>query len=370
MFLCFFDFLLDVAQTCKEGTCKTLGDVGYALGGKNGRRLFEAFQIGNLIMYMPVALETVGLSLQYLVDGSCLGWWNIASFVILLVMIQFFKCWHHVAWLAYVTVSIAALKAFVLLPYAFVEYNDEVLDSDSYLGPIRPFGNPNPSWDLLAMACSIFAFTFTPIFILFEVRNDMKDPSQCKKALHITAFIQILMYLVPGLLCVFLWGWNVSNPVTLEIPRGWLGVLLSVVVLLAVALDFCIAAKVTNDWIAANLFPASLKEKKDKESSFCSKVLYHTFYSVPTSAFSLGMVLAIPNFETLIGLLTGITIFGISSWAITLIWEIGGRKYQGNRWLMWIGAIIGFLLTIWVVAAALFDIVTADYTPGFFCSGV
>ena len=108
MNLYFYSFLIDVADACPVGSCKTLGDVGHELAGKKGRYLFDAFQIGNLILYMPVALETVGLSLEYLVDGSCIGWWNIASFAGLIVMVQFMKCWTHVAWLAYITVAIAA----------------------------------------------------------------------------------------------------------------------------------------------------------------------------------------------------------------------------------------------------------------------
>ncbi|KAL3902257.1 MAG: hypothetical protein SGILL_010887, partial [Bacillariaceae sp.] len=54
----FWNFLIDVAANSKSGPCRTLGDVGYELAGRKGRIVFDLFQIGNLILYMPVALET------------------------------------------------------------------------------------------------------------------------------------------------------------------------------------------------------------------------------------------------------------------------------------------------------------------------
>ena len=71
----------------------------------------------------------------------------------------------------------------------------------------------------------------------------------------------------------------------------------------------------------------------------------------------------------MIGVVTGITIIGISSWAITLAWEMGGRDVlKANRSLMWLGGGVGFALTLWVVAAAIEEVATADYNSGFFCS--
>ena len=294
MNLYFFTKLLDVVDNCKAGSCKTLGEVGYQLGGTGGRNLFVAFQMGNLILYMPVALETVGLSLQYVVDGLCLGWWNIASFAGLLVMVQFFTCWRSVAWVAYVTVAIAAAKSFARLPYSFVKYQDDIVTSEDYQGPIQPFLNPEPSWDLLALACSAFFFAFAPVFVFLEVRSDMRHPNQCKKALGVSATIQVIMYLAPALVCVVLWGWNVSSPITLEIPRGLLGIIMSLILVLAVALDYCISAKIINDWLI-QCFPSSLKNMRFR--SWCEQMVYKLAYSVPTSLLSLALVVAIPTLQ-------------------------------------------------------------------------
>jgi hypothetical protein len=100
-----------------------------------------------------------------------------------------------------------------------------------------------------------FFYAFTPVFVLIEIRSSMKDPSQCKKALNISTSIQICLYLLAGIMGLVFWGYNVQDPITIEIPRGWLGILLSVVVALATLLDYCYAAKISNDWVRSKLFP-------------------------------------------------------------------------------------------------------------------
>lgn len=40
---------------------------------------------------MPVALETVGFSIEYVFNGDCNGYWNILTFVGLYAFVQFMQ---------------------------------------------------------------------------------------------------------------------------------------------------------------------------------------------------------------------------------------------------------------------------------------
>ena len=253
-------FLLKVSDQCKPGTIRKLGDVGEALAGRKGRILFEFFQMTNLLFYLPVALETVSISLQYLSSSSsdnsnsisnCSGMWNIITCVLMYVLIQLMNNWYHMTWLGYLLASILAIKAYALLPYSYVAYQDEIVSSTDYMGPMQAVGNPDPTWQKYAVALAGIVYAFAPVFILFEIRSSMKEPQQMKKALYISSFLQLSMYFVAGITAVALWGWNVIDPINQQIPKGWVGDVINIMIVLATSLDYCIASKVTNSWFKA-----------------------------------------------------------------------------------------------------------------------
>lgn len=362
-------FLIDVALLDSTGSsrqCRSLGDVGYRLASTFGRGLFLFLQLANLVLYLPVALETIALSIQYLSGyalGNCVGWWNLICFGILLLLLQFVKHWHHAAWIAYATVALAALKAFGLLPYAFVTYRDEVQASDTYLGPALAAGNPENNWHDLALAVSVFSYTFCPSFILVEVMRDVEDKTTYKPALCAATAIQSCFYLIPGLVCISLWGWNVTQPITLEIPDSWVGLLMSALVAIAVCLDYIIASKIVNDWVKIAFF----------QTYNANGALCHFGVTLLSGAISLGLVLGIPNLSTLVGIVTGVTIIGMNSWAITLAWVWGGKVVERTKrsvFVLYLAGLVCVPYTAWVTAAAVYEIVTADYSStSFFCGG-
>ena len=358
MTLYYLNFLLDVADNCKDGTIMGLGDVGYELAGEKGRKLFETFQYVHLIGWLPVGLQTIAISFQYIVNGNCTGMWSIICCVVLYCLLQCMQSWHHMVWIGYITATIAVLKACVFLPYAYVRYQDDIQFSPEYLGPVQAFGNPDPTWYNYCVAMTGFFYAFAPVNVLIEIRSSMKDPSQCKKALNISASIQICLYLLAGVMGVVFWGYNVNDPITIEIPRGWLGILLNVVVTLATVLDYFIAAKISNDWVRSKFFPNWSK------ADIGSKLVY----TLPTTILAIVCVLVIPEFNTLIALLVSISLIGMNTWAITLAWELGGRNYKANRVLMWTLCAAGLILNAGGLAGALYDVITADYSSNHFCA--
>ena len=266
------------------------------------------------------------------------------------------------------TTALAAAKAYGLLLFAFAYYEDEIKSSDEYLGPVHAAGNLENNWHDLALAVSAFSYTFAPSFILIEVMSDMKDKTSYKSALYTSAALQVSFYLVVGLVGVALWGWNVSDPVTLEIPDGsWIGLLLSAMVAFAVCLDYLIASKVVNDWTRRTLFPKSWEK-----GSGCREVVRHFFITLLTTTISLGMVLAIPELSTLVGVVTGLAVIGMNTWGITLAWVWGGKviKARGS-WFMYAAGTVCIPYTIWVIAAAAYNIANTGYrsAENFFCRG-
>jgi len=361
----FLNFLCNIAESADDETAggaatatniKTLGDVGYHLAGKKGRHLFDTFQMTNLVCFLPVGLETIGVSLNYVVNGSCASFWNIICIIVLYVLLQCMQHWHHMAWVGYVTFFLAASKALIFLPYAYIEYQEDVVSSkDYYMGPIQAFGNPQPTWYNYGVAITGFFYTFVPVFIMFEVRGSMKEPRRLKTALNTSALIQIILYLVAGVMAVVYWGWNVSDPITIEIPRGWLGLYVNIAVLLATILDYLIAAKIANAWFKSIFFPNWPSDS----------ILLKLLYTLPLTIFAIASVLVIPEFDLLVGLLTSICIIGMNTWVITLAWELGGRRFRGHRLWMWILFIIGVAYNACGLGSSLYEIVTATYSWSF-----
>ena len=366
-------FLIDVAlsSSTKERKIRTLGDVGYTLASKFGRRLFITLQMLNMILYLPVAMETIALSFQYLsgYTFNCIGYWNIITFGILLILLQFVTKWHQASWIAYITTALAAIKAFGLLPFSFTYFEDAIKSSDEYLGLALVAGNPENNWHDLALAVSVFSYTFAPSFILIEVMSDVKDKESYKSALCTSSVIQVSFYIVAGLVGVLLWGWNVSDPVTLEIPDGsWVGFLLSAMVGIAVCLDYLIASKIVNDWARRAFFP-----KTWTKTVGCGGLVRHFCITLLSSGLSLGIVLAVPDLSTLVGVVTGFAVIGMNSWAVPLAHSWGGQVIKTTKvvqFMLYAAGLVCIPYTAWVIAASIYDIANADYTSGdFFCKG-
>jgi hypothetical protein len=138
-----------------------------------------------------------------------------------------------------------------------------------------------------------------------EVRSSMKDPTQCKTALNDSALVQVIIYLVAGIMAVMMWRYNVADPVTVEIPReGWVGLYANIAVLVVTALDYSIAAKIANTWFQSTFLP---------NWSSVDTVLSKLLYTLPTTIFDIACVLVVPEFDTLVRLLKSISIMGMNT---------------------------------------------------------
>ena len=224
------------------------------------------------------------------------------------------------------------------------------------MGPSQAIGNPDPTWQNYAVALAGIVYADAPVFILFEVRSSMKEPQQMKKAVYISSFLQLSMFLVAGITAVALWGWNVTDPINQQIPKGWVGDVINITIVLATMLDYCIASKVTNSWFKATFL-----------SSWSDTIGTKLLYTLPTTIVAISCVLLIPEFSTMIGILSSVTIVSMTSWAVPFAWELGGRAYQTNRKIMMLVLVVGILVNVFALAGSIDAAATATYSFNMFC---
>ena len=296
---------------------------------------------------MSVVLSLTALSLQYVADSpwSCIGYWNMLTGAALLFVLQFLRSWSAASWVAFVTCGLAAIKAFALLPYSYVQYQDQVPN----LGAVAPFGAQQNDWSTVGLALSCIPYAMTPVFISVEMLSEASVPLQYKKALGTAAGCMCVMYTVAGVAGACMWGSSIANPVTLEIPRGWVGIMLNAFLALASGLDYVIGSIVVNAEVA-KLAPR----------------LYWILQSLPSTLLAVLVVCTIPSFSVLVGVFTGFTIVGANTFVISFCWMLG--SFPGTRKLH-MATLVGVPLSGYIIAAAVDGIINASYSSYFFCDG-
>ena len=93
-----------------------------------------------------------------------------------------------------------------------------------------------------------------------ELSNDAHHPVWMKKASCVAMAINVSLYLVAGISCVVLWGWNVTDPITLQIPEGtWVGSLFALLIVVNMIMDYVVCAKLTTEWLGRRVDSLFLK---------------------------------------------------------------------------------------------------------------
>jgi hypothetical protein len=97
-------FVCNVMQQSQH-EIKHIGDAGFELSGRWGRIIFNTFFMISMISYLPVALETIAISLQaifgtsFITGKGCVGYWKLITAVALLIFLQIVKRWKGAAWI-------------------------------------------------------------------------------------------------------------------------------------------------------------------------------------------------------------------------------------------------------------------------------
>ena len=232
-------FMCDIVLS-SNGRCKHLSDAGFELGGRWGRISFQVLQYGNLLFYMPVALETIAISLQEVFEypfrggDGCIGNWKLITLALLFVALMLTKNWKDGARIAYFTWTILTVKAFIIIPYGLAKYRDEYEGSDMNLGPGQPFGNPEATW--YGIFGALIGYMSSSIMIVVETMSNAKKPEEYKKALGLANLFMYTYYFVPGLCSALLWGYNVDFLINQEFGSNALSIVLNLFIAIPVTL--------------------------------------------------------------------------------------------------------------------------------------
>ena len=137
-----------------------------------------------------------------------------------------------------------------------------------------------------------------------------------------------------------------------QIPRGWDGILLNVLLALATAWDYGIASIVLTNALGERYpsWPWPLK-------------------SLPPTLFALVLACSIPSFEDLVGILTGVTIVSAGTYAVTLPWALGDYDDGRSHGVLHVATAVGLPLSAYIVAASVYFATTIPYSSDFFCDG-
>jgi len=319
-----------IAASARRCSAKTLGDVGQDLAGRAGRIAATGLQMLNLIFLLPALLELMGDSFTYLVSlnnkqlswVSCLGVWIIVTWIIVVVGLQFIRKFDTSIWFTYISFAMVIIKAFVVFPVLFASSNNHVQDSS----PAQLAGAPVPlSWESISWAMSIFPYSVTPVFILVENMSEMQEPADIEKALYCAFSAMFIIYTVPGVVGVSLWGWNIANPVTNGLEVGAAAITANLFLLWASINDYIISTITLAKETQARLMPAF-----DITKWTPAEVGRWMLLTVPYSIFAVVIATCVPSFGTLVGLLTSLTIVlentSVPAWFMLMV-----RRERGSE---------------------------------------
>lgn len=148
-------FVCDVVAASR-GRCKHYSDVGFELMGTPGRRIFQAIQLANMLLYIPLALSSAQEALQTIFGkdalGGCTGYWKLIVFGILFVIMQIVKNFKESSSLAYASLGMAFVQACVFAPTLLAtnrDWYDKVTSETGQpldMGPAQPFLHPGSDW--------------------------------------------------------------------------------------------------------------------------------------------------------------------------------------------------------------------------------
>lgn len=249
---------------------------------------------------------------------------------------QFVKEFKESSWLAYGSLLCAIVQAFILAPIAIVNGQDNYATMESMdgtaldLGPAQPFLNPDyqGASDWWTIVSALIPYAFTGVFLIPETLCVTEKPEQYKKALGYSCFSMYLLYMVPSVLAVVMWGWNVDFLLFNDFS-GAIAIIINVLVFIPSTLDYILPSLILNDVFKREIIYRNTEEHKATSNP---SVLKQMMITSPLIVFSFLFAMFVPSFEAMVTLTTFSTLIpGILwIWSLFYILNIFGCKLSGN----------------------------------------
>ena len=345
-----------LCDAARRAGARTLAETGHALAGPTGALVLELAQVGNQLLWLPVAVCYIVNALQCLVPAwSC----NIhvaaavlgASVILMNVARDYTP----------ETAGFAACSVvFIIVQSAIIIYWANHSDTGETGVPFGYWLGPSTvqTWANWVYVLAIFLYSWCPSFIAVEVQNKMVEPERITQAIYYSFGATSAIYATTGVCVVVAWGADVDLPVTLSLGTDtWPAIATNTMLIVSLAVDFVIAATIVNTTVQRRFFPSS-------RSGFA-----YFLVTAPTLLVTATLALLVPQLESISSIVAAVT--------NTVAQYIGpagcllASSAQSDRYVLVFSLSVGVCLALLIAAEAGYTIGwQTTYSGSFWCSVV
>jgi amino acid permease len=201
-----------------ETTPRSIEEIGRISVGPLGGRIGASIQMGNMVLFMPIAMTFCAESLQdifpslfdcgdyyiFLVAGICLATTQIRT-------------------LANTTIP-SLITAFFVLIIALIQVLVVANNPNPAKREMQYFGNGEEEIGHRivrgSLGASIPIWSYVPALILTELLGDMHRPVELMKSFQVSAVASMVLFILVGSYIGARWGFDQTNPVMITTAWG------------------------------------------------------------------------------------------------------------------------------------------------------
>lgn len=250
--------LVDVVRACPPGT-GTLSDVGKFSLGPTGAKCGLILQLSNFVLFLPVALLTTAEALQGAMQPSGETCANYYVFAVALACFATTQVRDFSNSTPLAAAALVAALAVAILQVVVVSSHPTALaaDDEALLA-----GNPQLQTSAgsirMALALTTCVWAYLPSILTAELSACMPRPAELKKAILLSAALNIATFVGTGLPVASLWGASITDPIS--IAPMWpkadpLARVLSAVLCVGNLVSYCLDSVPLGRWTQRTFFP-------------------------------------------------------------------------------------------------------------------
>ena len=287
--------MCDAARRVGARTC---AELGLRLAGPRGELALEAAQVGNQLLWLPVAICLVTDALQCVVPAwSCNVHVALGCLVVGFVLINVAREYTpETAGFAAFSVALILVQSGIIIYWAF---SSRTGASDAPWGYWR--GPPAvTTWANWAYVLALNMYAWCPSFIVVEVMREMREPARVTAALWWSCAATYAIYLATGVSVVVAWGAELDLPITLALGTDtWASIATNLMLIGSTLIDFVISATIVNQFVQRRWLLAT--------PDAAAGVVEFAAVTLPTMALTSALVIFVPKLESLTSIVAAFT---------------------------------------------------------------
>lgn len=296
--------LLEMRLVLKDA--HTLGDLGFQVLGRRGQVWGNCIQLGNFVLFLPVALLLCATALEGAVNIESFKGCNdyyillVAVFCLLTTQMRTLRNTQILSAVSVLSVfGVAALQIIAAMKYEVKGPKQEALW----------FGNPEThiatGFSQAMLGTTTAAWCYVPAFLTVELATCMREPSGLKKSLYLSGVLNVVVYVGVGVLVVARWGYNVADPITFTPvweADNWINKALNWLLLIGNFVSYML------DSVPLGRYCQRVWKPDFKDGWSAQEVLTYLACTLPTFLFGLLLSVMVPNLFVLLAFTTALTV--------------------------------------------------------------